>query len=154
MCSTCSPSLVEHRPDRADQAHVQALRHGPRFDHGVLQAQRVAREDGLEPLDVLQPRRALAGGFEQEVGHHQPHRHGTGVPAAGAQAAKHRLLRGLFVEVKGLRIELGGEGHDFFGGGRDGAEVARGADGHVFPVVLDGCFGHGVLGRRVGRMKA
>ena len=75
----------------------------------------------------------------QKVGHHEAHSHGAGVPAAGRQGTKHRGLGRFVVQVKGLRVKLGGEGDDLFAGGRDGAQIAHLAHSHVFPEVFDLC---------------
>src|SRR6185437_2517579 len=42
----------------------------------------------------------------------EPHRHRGGVPAARRQAAEDRPAGAGLVEMKGLRIEFGGEGFD------------------------------------------
>ena len=39
----------------------------------------------------------------------QPHRHGSGVPAAGSQFTENRAARRRLIEMEGLGIELGSE---------------------------------------------
>lgn len=46
--------LVEHLPAGAHQTHVRPFAHGPLFQNGVLQAQRVAGEHRFEPLQAVQ----------------------------------------------------------------------------------------------------
>jgi hypothetical protein len=132
--------VVEHFPVGAHQAHIGAAAHGARFEDAVLQAQRVARVDGLHPLHVLQSGRAQAGGGLQKIRHHQPHCHGTGVPAAGAKATKHRGLGGFVVQVKGLRVKLAGKSKDLFARHREAAQIQHLTRLQVFP--KNGDFSH------------
>jgi hypothetical protein len=83
-----------------------------------------------------------AGGFEVTLDH-ELHRNCRGVPAARCQSAEDRVARGLVVEVKGLRVEFGGEAPNLVhvdsrhsrceGQPRD--EVLEIPDSHVSPCV-------------------
>src|SRR5262249_32999592 len=69
----------------------------------------VARPRRLGPADLGAGTDEAAGdGMAAALGH-QPHGDGGRMPAARRQAGEERILRGLFIEMEGLRIELAGE---------------------------------------------
>ena len=74
--------------------------------HAAAQRQAVARADRLEPLHLVDARRAHRGCVEQQpVGDHL-HHDAARVPARGAEPAQHGVARRLLVEMHRLRIEL------------------------------------------------
>jgi hypothetical protein len=75
----------------------------------------------------------------------KPHGQAHGVPTAGDQSTKSRLLSCLRIYVKGLRIEASGELDYFIFFNGDGTELVNGS-GHVIleiPVFLWSCECHG-----------
>jgi hypothetical protein len=88
--------LVQHFPAHQHQADVRLAFHRARFEHDAAHVQRVAGAYRLEPADVLQARRAEAGGVEQVGVAHHAHGQRASVPAAGDEATEQAVLAGLF----------------------------------------------------------
>ena len=61
------------------------------------------------------------------------------MPAGGRESAEHGRAGGLFVEMHGLRIELGGEGDDLLTADQPRAVFVDLAGGEIFPIAA----GHG-----------
>jgi hypothetical protein len=72
-----------------------------------------SRASGAGPFD-LASEADRAGGEGQSSGDEKAHGDGGGVPAAGGEASKNAGLGGGFVEMEGLRVELGSKRLDTF----------------------------------------
>src|SRR5882724_1493114 len=98
---------------------------GSQGDHPAVRARtrrRYFQDLALHPEDVARARRPgpadLSAGADDAARdrraalHQESHGDRRRVPAARRQAGEQRALRGLVIEVEGLRIELAGEGLD------------------------------------------
>jgi hypothetical protein len=103
---------VEHLVPALHEAHAGPAAQRARLQHREAHAQLIARTHRQQPLQLLHARRTEAGRAMQIAVAHHAHRHRSGVPAAGNEAAEHRRPRRRLVEVEGLRIELRGKPHD------------------------------------------
>src|SRR4051794_34014151 len=95
-----------------DDAHVGPA---PRWDlAGAFDPgrERVARPYRLQPSDLVEAGRAQRRAPVEVVVDKQSHQLGVDVPTRRDQAAEHRFAGRHGVDMKALRIELAGEGHD------------------------------------------
>jgi DNA-binding MarR family transcriptional regulator len=103
--------LVQRCDPHLDEAVRRPRPRQPGFDDLGDDAQHVAgahrRRPGQFAADAEDP--ASRAEF---AGDQQPHRHRGGVPTARRQAAEQALAPGFVVEMKRLRVELGGERRD------------------------------------------
>ena len=104
---------------------------------------------------LVQSRRAQAGGFQQISVAHHAHDHRARVPAAGGQAAEQRVGGGCgVVEMEGLGVEFAGEADHLVALDALGAELAHRAGSEVFPVPAGGGAVRIQVGRFRGRTQA
>src|SRR5258708_8820505 len=97
-------------------------------------AERVAGPYRLKPAQLVEAGRAERGAPVDVVVDEQPHHLGRDMPARSDQAAKHRGLGGLGVNMEGLRIEPAGEVDDLLGGEARRAQRILLTDFVVFPI--------------------
>src|SRR5829696_6873442 len=106
--------MVQRGRADLDQALVWARPRQSHFQHFALEAKFVSRTNRTRPAEFIESRADDAARRLELASDQEPHCHGCGVPAASRQSAEHRLLRGLLVEMEGMRIEVGGEPLDLF----------------------------------------
>jgi hypothetical protein len=131
--------LIENRPLDADRT----LRLGPRWrevDHLALDAQNVTGANWSQPAQFVDGEAQHRMRPERTKGDEKPHRRRSSVPARGGQTFEDRFLGCSFVEMKRLRIELGGKTLDIASGDFGFATLVPHAD---FQVVEP--FDHGNL---------
>ena len=105
--------LIERRRADLDHSLFRSRFRGSHLEHFALNAQLIPRPYRTRPAEFVEPGAndtadGLDVAFDQEA-----HGKRGGVPAAGGKSAEQALARGLPVEMKGLRIELAREAHDF-----------------------------------------
>ena len=144
----------EHHPVRLAQHllvglvdHVEMEAHeaegGPALGNSAVQdrhmrAQGVAGPDGLDPLHLLDSRRAHGGGIEKQPVGDETHVEAAGVPAGGDQRADEAVPGGDLVHMEGLGVIFPREGHDVVlrdrkrpeGLGQAGRKIFERAHGH------------------------
>src|SRR5262249_16876687 len=93
-------------------AAVGLAARGHDLGHGEARAQRIAGMHGLEPADLVAPRRAERDGVGQEGVPHQPHHEADRLPATRDESAVERVLGRGLVGVERLGIVLTRESDD------------------------------------------
>ena len=127
-------ALVDGFPARLHQTHMGLALHGAAVEHGHAGAQCVTYQHRFVPFQRIQPGRAQAAGVEDEAVAHHAHDDAGGVPAAGGQSAEQRGLACLFVQVEGLRVEIGGKADDLLAADFAWAEGHAQSGCEIFPV--------------------
>src|SRR5258708_40200022 len=99
--------LVQGGRSELDQALLRTRLRRSHLDHLALDAQLVTGAYWPGPAALVEASADDAASRLEFGLNHQPHRHGSGVPAAGGQSTENRAARHRLIEVEGLRIELG-----------------------------------------------
>jgi hypothetical protein len=99
-------------PSQSHDAGFGTASGNPCFRDIDIEREIVARPQRRQPAQLIDPRRAQRGGAADKAVEHHPHHDRAQMPARTREAAQHRALCGLVVEMHRLRIELGGEGKD------------------------------------------
>jgi hypothetical protein len=99
--------LIERRRAHLDEPLSRARLRYPYLEHFALHTQLIAGPHRSRPTNLIKPEaNDAACGFELTLDE-QPHRQCRSVPTARRESAEERGARGVLIEVKWLRIELG-----------------------------------------------
>ena len=99
-----------------------ALRLGPgglQVDHFAFEGKQIAGSHRQQPAQTVDFKTNQGMGPKRTRLKRKAHGNGSGVPSRRRQAFEHGFLRSIVVEMKRLRIELGGELLDFLFGDLD-----------------------------------
>src|SRR5258706_2000943 len=126
-------ALVARLASHRDHAAIGPRLRWGRLHHLAEDLQHVAGTRGPRPADLRAGADDAARNRKSAVDQHA-HRHRDRVPAARREALEDRGLRGLLVEVEGLRIVLAREFLDLVRADRVGAALEAPADAEVVEV--------------------
>src|SRR5258708_1970686 len=101
--------LVQGGRSELDQALLRTRLRRSHLDHLALDAQLVTGAHWPGPAALIEASADEAASRLEFGLNQEPHRHSSGVPAAGSQSTKNRVARRRLIEVERLRIELGCE---------------------------------------------
>ena len=104
LIQCCCPDL--------DDSLVRTRLRGSYLEHFAFDAKFIPRANGSWPAQLVKASADDAAGEFEIAVHQEPHGDRGRVPAACGETSKDRVGRGSLIEMKRLRIELGGKAFD------------------------------------------